>query len=290
LTETPHENPLVPNKKLRRMYKAMAEVRALDEHIARLQHGVKARKRLASTHGQEACRVGTAIELGPGDLVSDAQAGVVMDLLLGAKVEAVLTRLDALVSKDKAAEKPGAVRQLPWVEDVGDRLKIAMGAALAAKTLKRKNIVLAYVRHREASGKQWRQVLTLAAELDLPIIFVVLPVGAGKKKGDGAASLHAKSHVWGVPGIPVDASDTVALYRVSQESIGRTRGGGGPVLIDCISYWLKGTTEDAKADPLLQMKDFLLGRKVCDEAWLEEAGAALRTRLEAARKDRPYGG
>ena len=284
MTETaPHENPLVPNKKLRQMYKAMAEARILDEHMARLQRGVKERKRLASTRGQEACRVSTAIELGPGDLVSDAQVGVAMDLLLGAKVEAVLARLNGLVSKDKGAGNSSTGRQLPWVEDTVDRLKIAMGAALAAKTLKRKNIVVAYVRYREASGKQWRQVLTLAGQLDLPIIFVVLPQGADRK-GDGAANLHAKSQAWGVPGMPVDASDAVALYRVSQESIGRTRGGGGPVLIECISYRLKDAGGDAGADPMLHMKDFLLGRKVCDEAWLDRAGAALQMRLDAARK------
>jgi TPP-dependent pyruvate/acetoin dehydrogenase alpha subunit len=284
LTETaPHENPLVPNRKLRQMYTAMAEARVLDEYIARLQRGVKARKRLGSAHGQEACRVSTAIELRPGDLVSDAQVGVAMDLLLGAKVEAVLTRLDGLVSKDKAPVGAGE-RQLPWVDDVVDRLKIAMGAAMAAKALKRKNIVVAYVRHREASGKQWRQVLTLAAKLDMPIIFVVLPEGTGKKKGDGTANLHTKSQAWGVPGIPVDASDAVALYRVSQESIGRTRGGGGPVLIECVSYRLEGAAEGAEADSVLQMRDFLLGRKVCDKAWLDQSGAALRARLEAARK------
>jgi TPP-dependent pyruvate/acetoin dehydrogenase alpha subunit len=286
LTEmAPHENPLVPNKKLRQMYKAMAEARLLDEHIAGLQRGVKARKRLASTYGQEACRISTAIELGPGDLVSDAQVGVAMDLLLGAEVEAVLVKLNGLVSKDEVARKSIGERQLPWVEDVIDRLKIAMGAALAAKAQKRKNIVVAYVRHREASGKQWRQVLTLAAKLELPIIFVVLPQGENKK-GDGAANLHTKSQVWGVPGMPVDASDAVALYRVSQESIGRTRGGGGPVLIECISYQLKGERGDTGADPMLQMKDFLLGRKVCDEAWLDRAGAALQTRLEATKKSK----
>lgn len=281
----PHENPLVPNKKLRQIYKAMAEARLLDEHIARLQRGVKARKRLASTYGQEACRISTAIELGPGDLVSDAQVGVAMDLLLGAKVEAVLAKLNGLVSKDEAARNPVVERQLPWVEDVIDRLKIAMGAALAAKTQKRKNIVVAYVHHREASGKQWRQVLTLAAELELPIIFVILPQGADRK-GDGAANLHTKSQAWGVPGMPVDASDAVALYRVSQESIGRTRGGGGPVLIECISYRLKGAGGNAEADPMLQMKDFLLERKVCDEAWLDRAGAALQTRLETTKKSK----
>ena len=78
MSETePQENPLVNNKKLRQMYLAMIEARMLDEHIAKLQR--KAKTRINSTRGQEACRVSTAIELVEGDLVSDSQAGVVMD-------------------------------------------------------------------------------------------------------------------------------------------------------------------------------------------------------------------
>ena len=58
------------------------------------------------------------------------------------------------------------------------------------------------------------------------------------------------------------------------------------MLIECISYQLKGERGDTGADPMLQMKDFLLGRKVCDEAWLDRAGAALQTRLEATKKSK----
>ena len=57
---------------------------------------MKERRRLDSTRGQEACRVSTAIDLGPGDLVSDSQVGVVMDLLAGAKVDSLLKRVAEL--------------------------------------------------------------------------------------------------------------------------------------------------------------------------------------------------
>src|SRR5207302_1402230 len=177
-----HENPLVPNAKLRQMYVAMAEARVLDEHVVGSQKRVKSLKaakgrgRLNSIRGQEACRVSTAMDLGPGDLVSDSQAGVVMDLLAGAKVSSLLNGLD------------------------------------------------------------------------------------------GVANLSAKTARWGVPGIPVDAGDAVALYRVAQESLGRTRGGDGPVLIECVAYRMEGSGGGTPGDPLVQMKEFLVGRKVCTKA------------------------
>ena len=123
-----YENPLVPHGKLRQMYVAMAEARVLEEHVAGLQRpvkGAKGRRRLDSVRGQEACRVSTAIDLGPGDLVSDSQAGVVMDLLAGAKVSSLLKRLAELHSgkKAKGLKLDGAsARMLPCIRMARTRM------------------------------------------------------------------------------------------------------------------------------------------------------------------------
>jgi acetoin:2,6-dichlorophenolindophenol oxidoreductase subunit alpha len=287
LSETkPPENPLIPNKKLRQLFVGMVEMRLLDEHIAGLQRGVKARRRLDSTRGEEACRVSTAIELGGGDLVSDDRVGVTMGLLGGAKADALLQQVAKLTSSAKEHEavvvKNDVIAgQLPWIKDVGDRLRTALGAALSFKALKRANLVVAYVRAGEVSNALWRRVLMLASRFELPIIFVVLPDGSGRKKDRKGVPLSALARSCGVPGIPVDASDAVALYRVAQESFGRLRGGGGPVLVECVALRVKGR-RDAVADPLLQMRGFLLGRKVCTKAWLDRAGDALGRQIAAA--------
>jgi TPP-dependent pyruvate/acetoin dehydrogenase alpha subunit len=282
LSETkPFENPLIPNKKLRQLFVAMVEMRVLDEHVARVQRGVKARRRLGSTRGEEACRVSMGIELVAGDLVSDSQVGVAMGLVAGATVKSLLREVGVLTSSAAAVVGSGvAGRQLPWIEEVGDRLRMAMGVALSFKTLKRPNVVAAFVREGEVSKGAWRQVLALASKLELPIIFVVLPQGPGKKrKSTEAGDLSALARSCGVPGIPVDASDAVALYRVAQESLGRMRGGDGPVLVECVAFAVKGRR--AVVDPLVQMREFLLGRKVCNEAWLDRAGDAMNRQIAA---------
>jgi acetoin:2,6-dichlorophenolindophenol oxidoreductase subunit alpha len=280
-----YENPLVPNKKLRQMYEAMVEARVLDAHIATMQKGLKARRRLDSTLGQEACRVSTAIDLQPGDLVSDSHAGVVMDLLSGAKIDSLLKHVAAFNSgkiDGATVTRDGTSgRQLPWIEDPVDQLKMAMGAALSFKTLKRENVVVAYLRRDSLTKRQWRETLELVSKLVLPMIVVALP--ATEKKNVATTNLSSRARSWGLPGIPVDANDAVALYRVAQESMGRIRTGGGPVLIDCVAYKTKGAKGDSPSDPLLQMKDFLLARKVCTEVWLQNAGDSLRRRLSSAR-------
>ena len=284
-----HENPLVPNQKLRQMYVAMAEARVLGEHIARLQgraKGLKGRRTLESTRGQEACRVSTAIDLGPGDLVSDSQAGVVMDLLAGEKVSSLLKRAVEFHSEKRGAGpmRYGASRRvLPWIDDAEERLRMALGAALAFKTLRQANAVVAYVRHGEIAKGTWRKVLGQASKLELPVIFVVLPAAKGARRG-GVAGLSERTRRWGVPGIAVDAVDAVALYRVAQESLGRTRGGDGPVLIECVEYAVQGKGGKTPVDPLVQMRDFLLGRKVCTQAWLKGAGDRVRKQIAAVGK------
>ncbi len=279
-----HENPLVPNQKLRRMYVAMVEARVLDEYLATRKTLDKAQRKLYATKGEEACRVSTAIDLGPADLVSDCKAGVSMDLLAGARIDSLLRRVNDKASGAKHADNHSS-RQLPWIENTSERLRLAMGVALSFKTLKHANVVVAYVRRGEIGKGEWRRILELASMLELPIFFVVLPVHPAGKKGkkqNAAKILGAKARSSGVPGIVVDASDAVALYRVAQETLGRIRGGGGPVLVECTAYAL-GAGRGAQADPLLQMKEFLLDRKIATRAWLESAGDGLRGRLRAAK-------
>ena len=268
------ENPLVPNKKLREMYVAMVEVRVLDEHLA----GPKlkqATRRLHSTRGEEACRVSTALDLQPGDLVSDSQPGIVMDLLAGVRADLLLRSLRTQASGTKPAPHADS-RQLPWIKDANQRLRLAMGAALSFKTLKRENLIAAYVRQGELSKGEWRSILEIASKLELPILFVLLPAATRKKKEKRDPGLPARS--CGVPAFLVDANDAVALYRVAQEAFGRIRTGGGPVLIDCQAYPL----DTSQTDPVSKLREFLLGRKVATSLWLDQAGDELRRRLEAS--------
>lgn len=278
----PHENPLVPNKKLRQIYTAMAQARLLDEHVAKLHRKTKARV-LSSTLGEEACRVATAIELKQGDFVSDALMSATMDLLFGTPLVPLLRNITAIISgaqtRDRISSNAIIVsRQLPWIASAEHRLNMAMGAALALKAQKQNNIVMAYAYQAELPKRAWKQVLTLASQLNLPIIFILLPKTDGK---DDATNICKDARTCGLPGIPVDANDAVALYRVAQESMGRSRGGDGPVLIECISCQMPGQRKGKRSDPILHMKDFLTGRNVCTHDWANHVCDPFRKKLIA---------
>lgn len=264
------------------MYTAMLEARMLDRHIAELQRKAKTHRRLYSTLGQEACRVTTTAELKSGDLVSDVQPNGVMELLLGAKLTPLLRRLSTASSEAKATLTPNRdvveARLLPLIADANadDRLKLALGAALSLKTLTTDNILVAYIRSAELPQHMWKQILEPAAKLTLPVIFVVLP---SENKDRSTTGICAKARSAGIPGIPVDASDAVALYRVAQESIGRARGGDGAVLIECISPQPIGQRSREMNDPIVHMKNFMIGRRVCSEHWANHAGDAFEKKI-----------
>jgi pyruvate dehydrogenase E1 component alpha subunit len=80
----------------------------------------------------------------------------------------------------------------------------------------------------------------------------------------------------GIPVIPVDGNDVVAVYRVSTEAITHARKGNGPTLIDCIF-------EPSEArDPLLQMETYLTRKGLFSEVWKHQVAAAFKRELDDA--------
>jgi len=221
--------------------------------------------------------VSTAIELGPDDLVSDARVSAGMELILGGEATSLLK------THSKTTPATGGNRLLRPVDDGTERLRLAAGAALALKTQCRRGIVVVYARKDEASRSAWKETLSAATKLELPIIFAVMPQTGGAKKGGEAASMCELARAVGMPGMPVDACDAVALYRVTQESLGRTRGGDGPVLVECVR-WRVESKRGVSDDPLVHLQEFLIERRIVTSEWFEGAGRAARKRLLAKRR------
>jgi TPP-dependent pyruvate/acetoin dehydrogenase alpha subunit len=285
------ENPLIPHARLRQIYLLMRQARMLGSSLPPAQRNL--------ARGLEACLVSTAVDLGPGDLLSDSVSGGVVDFLRGTPLPAVF---GGKARRGAYAAGCGMALRLPSPNPIAGRLWAALGAASALKaiathakahpapgaeaegtqTKQHPGVVLACVRPGEAPPAVWRAVLKSAAALELPVVFVVLPPGAkhtAKAGGAGALSLAC-----GVPAIAVDRDDAVAIYRVAQESIGRARAGGGAALIECVPFVLHGTRGKATrpADAIDTMERYLLGRGVASRAWIEREAKAFARKLAAS--------
>jgi TPP-dependent pyruvate/acetoin dehydrogenase alpha subunit len=305
-----NENPLIPNERLRQIYLAMAQARVLDKALPAARRG--------QTHGLEAALVSAAVDLGPGDLVSDALACGVVNFLRGTTLGEVLqagkadasrrSRRSGTGVRGRSAEC-GAAGRLPGTADAAERIWTALGAAAALKaaatlarietqsTAKDKaeadataatrqaGVVVVYALAGEASAGLWKKALRFAAEQELPVVFVVLPSartrGGGARLGAKSGGVSALAEGCGVPAMVVDADDAVAIYRVAQESIGHARIGGGAALIECVPFVLAGAAGKVRAaqDAIAGLERTMLQRGVASRTWMEREAKSFAKRI-----------
>jgi hypothetical protein len=284
------DNPLIPNAKLRQIYRAVLHARLLGESLPASQRRI--------TRGLEAALVSTSIELAANDLVSDALISPVLDHLHVTSF-APLTLADSTIPlrpKARAALTAWATPStLPLEPSTADRIQLALGAASALKaahakslshtkakggTPRQPGVLVFYAQPGEIPASLWSKALAFAAHHQLPILFVLLPPPrvARKEPQTRPARLSpviATALRNSVPGMIVDANDPIALYRVAQESLTRARDGGGPALIECVPFLVHGSRTPPE-DALPAMERYLLLRGVATRAWLDRTAREAR--------------
>jgi hypothetical protein len=256
------ESPLIGHARMRAMYRALVEARAL-----------AARAKIRSRRGVEACWVGTGIDLKEGDLTSDTGA---------AKEPALLEHVRAVGRRTaggavKASELKRTLRRLkePNAEvfpgSAYERLLCAAGAGMALKAAGAQGVALAYAGIEELSGAEWKRLLTVIGQEGLPLVVMALP-GESKVDLETLAAKAAGSVDAAVPVIPVDAGDAVAIYRVTQETLVRARAGGGAAAILGVKC---GT------DAVQLLGTQLVRKGICTQRWVDGVETHL-TKLLAA--------
>ena len=273
------ESPLVPNRTMQRMIEGMVELRLLADLI----QAKRGKSKRPASYGQEACRAAALVDLTPDDFSSDHSGFAASAFLRGVDLQTlVAASASHHGNKNRKESNYGLPGLLPDTAEIDVRLHLALGTALAAKRLKTSSVVVVFAGPGEAKPSLWRDVLQFAAQEQLSMLFVALPSVAKKEtKAFDPFELSTKSTALGVPGIPVDASDAIALYRVAQESIGRARAGGGPALMECMRINAAGLLKGPLIDPVPAMSAMLLKRGVCDERWLASIVPAFQARLDA---------
>lgn len=298
------ENPLIPNERLRQIYLAMAQARALEKALPAAKRGraIKPRTKITGTRGLEACLVSATVDLGPGDLVSDALAGGVVEYLRGMAMSEVLHSKEAEGTGKRRAGVSGtsfvcgSAGRLPSAIDATERIWVALGAAAALKAAAAKarteakaktkhdtvtreaGVVVVYALPGEVTDSLWKKVLKFTAKHELPMMFVVLPRRGVKVKADGVSALALGCRV---PAILVDADDAVAIYRVAQESIGHARIGGGAALIECVPFAVSGAMSNIKVtqDAIAGLERYMVQRGVATRPWMEREAKAFAKRV-----------
>jgi acetoin:2,6-dichlorophenolindophenol oxidoreductase subunit alpha len=229
-----------------------AEQRAFDLF---LQNLVKGTSHLSL--GQEAVAAGFAGAMTKGDLSFCTYRGHAHTLARGVSVEKVLGEL---MQRDNGLMRGKGGSMHLTSEDhgvmgsyaiIGAHLPIACGAAWRAQYKGDKDVSVCFFGDGTTNIGAFHEALNFAAVWKLPVIFVCennlymeyTPIGDVTAVEHPAADRAAS---YGLERIVIDGNDADVVYRAAQKAYEKARAGGGPSLIECMTYRYSG---HSRADP-----------------------------------------
>jgi TPP-dependent pyruvate/acetoin dehydrogenase alpha subunit len=272
-------NPLISEAKLKQLYSTMLQCRILDERARELRSSFGKPARLLRG---EAATVGAALDLRRDDWLAPLQADVLGKFLRGVSLATIFSELhlsEARKTSNANAPAASALREnhfpfhlIPSSANPATQLDLASGIAFALQAAKKGNLVMAFCGDTSNSGQRWHQALTFAGKHCLPLLVVVRMKVASAGKNETFPSVLSEGHVCELPVIPVDADDIVAIYRVACESIHKARHGGGPTLIQAISFPAPSNKAHSQRNPdaILKMEEYLAVKGLFSSRWKQK--------------------
>ncbi|KAB2973773.1 pyruvate dehydrogenase (acetyl-transferring) E1 component subunit alpha [Streptomyces sp. SS1-1] len=240
-----------------------------------------------SSTGQEACEVAAALALEERDWLFPSYRDTLAAVARGVDpVEALtLLRGDWHTGYD-----PREHRVAPLCTPLATQLPHAVGLAHAARLKGDDVVALAMVGDGGTSEGDFHEALNFAAVWQAPVVFLVqnngFAISVPLAKQTAAPSLAHKAVGYGMPGRLVDGNDAVAVHEVLGEAVCRAREGGGPTLIEAITYRIDAHTNaddatryrgDAEVDawrdhdPIALLEHALTERGLLDDAGRQAA-------------------
>ncbi|MEW2082203.1 pyruvate dehydrogenase (acetyl-transferring) E1 component subunit alpha [Streptomyces sp. NPDC005283] len=246
-----------------------------------------------SSTGQEACEVAAALALEERDWLFPSYRDTLAAVARGLDPVQALTLLrgDWHTGYD-----PREHRIAPLCTPLATQLPHAVGLAHAARLKGDDVVALAMVGDGGTSEGDFHEALNFAAVWRAPVVFLVqnngFAISVPLAKQTAAPSLAHKAVGYGMPGRLVDGNDAAAVHEVLGEAVARARRGGGPTLIEAVTYRIDAHTnaDDATRyrgesevetwrahDPIRLLERELTERGLLDEDGIRAAAEAAET-------------
>lgn len=246
-----------------------------------------------STTGQEACEVAAALVLQEQDWLFPSYRDTLAAVARGLDPVQALTLLrgDWHTGYD-----PREHRIAPLSTPLATQLPHAVGLAHAARLKGDDVVALAMVGDGGTSEGDFHEALNFAAVWQAPVVFLVqnngFAISVPLAKQTAAPSLAHKAVGYGMPGRLVDGNDAAAVHEVLADAVRHAREGGGPTLVEAITYRIEAHTnaDDATRyrgdteveawrahDPIALLEHELTERGLIDEDGIKAARDAAET-------------
>ncbi|HEX4439366.1 MAG TPA: thiamine pyrophosphate-dependent enzyme, partial [Thermoanaerobaculia bacterium] len=171
---------------------------------------------------------------------------------------------------------------------LGALVPVMAGIALAGRMQKKDLVAMTWIGDGGTSTGAFHEGINFAAVQQLPLVIIAENNGWAYstpfRRQTAARCLADKAAAYGIPGDQVDGNDVLAVYDAARRAVDRARSGGGPTLIESLTYRMKGHAEhDAQAYvPKEELEEWRAKDPIARFAkTLIETGAAQAAELEA---------
>ncbi|BBX30275.1 pyruvate dehydrogenase (acetyl-transferring) E1 component subunit alpha [Mycolicibacterium alvei] len=290
----------LPHETLSWLYESMVVTRDLDTEFINLQRQGELAL-YASCRGQEAAQIGATACLRKTDWLFPQYREIGAFLLRGitpGQMGAVWRgKWHGGLEFTNRCVAPIAI-------PIGTQGLHAVGAAMGAQRLGEDSVTVAFLGDGATSEGDAHEALNLAAVFKAPCVFFVQnnqwAISVPVSRQQAGPSIAHRAPGYGMPGIRVDGNDVLACYAVMAEAAERARLGGGPTLIEAVTYRIgPHTTSDDPTryrsaaelddwlarDPIARYRTYLQTIGVLDDRLDQRVGARshrLRTELRDA--------
>jgi len=176
-----------------------------------------------------------------------------------------------------------------------------MGIAWAMKLRGDNHAVLCYCGDGGTSEGDFHEAMNFAGVYHLPLIVLVQnnqwAISIPRERQTASETIAQKALAYGFDGIQLDGNDPLSVYVGTKEAVDKAKNGGGPTLIEAVTYRLGvHTTADdptkyrdneevekwEKLDPIPRYQKYLTKRKILDQKLIDEIEADVVAQVAAA--------
>jgi pyruvate dehydrogenase E1 component alpha subunit len=203
-----------------------------------------------STRGQEVIPAAISVNLRKEDYICTIYRGTHDSLAKGVPVKQLWAELGGRVTG--TCKGKGGPMHITHPESgvmvttgiVGSTMPIANGLALASQLDGNDRVTVAYFGDGASNIGAFHESLNLASLWKLPVIFVCSNNQYAEHTrysvGTAVERISSRAASYSMPGVTVDGNDPVAMHAVAREAIERARAGGGPTLIEAMTFRFHG--------------------------------------------------
>lgn len=288
--------PVLPEELLIGLHRAMLLARRFDERMLAMQRQGRIGT-FAPIKGQEA-QIGAAAVLEPDDWLVPSFREMPSELWRGKSMESVLLLYGGY---NEGGVIPPGLKNLPPSIPVGSQTLHAVGLAYALKYRKEKQIAMSFFGDGATSEGDFHEALNFASVFQAPAVFICQnnhwAISHPRSKQTRSGTIGQKAVAYGMPGLQVDGNDVLAMYAGAREAADRARAGGGPTLIEAVTYRMSvHTTADdprkyrsdeevqewVKRDPIVRFQKYLTRRGLLSPEKIDALEEEVKGEIRAA--------